>query len=101
MAVADRDFIDGEAFEYEREAIDDSLTPDRPLEPGQADVMKLGDIAAALSRFLRNENTLPPLTAAVTGKWGTGKSSLMNLLKKDLEAIGFCPASPTFMPAYR
>lgn len=79
------------AVEYEREAIDDSLTPDRPLEPGQADVMKLGDIAAALSRFLRNENTLPPLTAAVTGKWGTGKSSLMNLLKKDLEAIGFCP----------
>ncbi len=80
-----------EAVEYEREAIDDSLTPDRPLEPGQADVMKLGEIAAALSRFLRNENTLPPLTAAVTGKWGTGKSSLMNLLKKDLEAIGFCP----------
>ena len=92
LAVALIGFLKStKTVEYEREAIDDSLTPDRPLEPGQADVMKLGDIAAALSRFLRNENTLPPLTAAVTGKWGTGKSSLMNLLKKDLEAIGFCP----------
>ncbi len=73
------------------DAIDDSLTPDRPLEPGDRDVMELGGIARALSRFLRNEKTLPPLTAAVLGKWGTGKSSLMNLLKKDLEGLGFSP----------
>ena len=78
-------------YEAPVEAIDDSLTADRPLEPGDVDVIGLGRIAKALSRFLRNENTLPPLTAAVVGKWGTGKSSLMNLLKKDLEAIGFSP----------
>ena len=44
-----------------------------------------------LSRFLRNENTIPPLTVAVTGPWGTGKSSLMNLAKADLEEYGFRP----------
>jgi len=44
-----------------------------------------------LSRFLRNEKTVPPLTIAVNGEWGTGKSSLMNLLRQDLVNYGFRP----------
>src|SRR6185312_9380309 len=41
--------------------------------------------------FLHNRNTTGPLTLAVTGKWGSGKSSLMSLLKERLEASGFRP----------
>lgn len=63
----------------------DVLTTDRPLEAGDPDWLDFTPIALGLSRFLRNENTQPPLTIAVTGEWGTGKSSLMNLLKSDLE----------------
>ena len=46
---------------------------------------------SGLSRFLRNENTEPPLTIAVTGEWGTGKSSLMTLLRDDLLRRGLRP----------
>ena len=59
------------------------------MQAGDADALGYADIAAGLSRFLRNPKTLPPLTVAVTGEWGSGKSSLMNLLKADLRRAGF------------
>jgi hypothetical protein len=48
-------------------------------------------IARGISRFLRNRQTEPPLTVAVTGEWGSGKSSLMGLLYEDLRGRGFRP----------
>jgi photosystem II stability/assembly factor-like uncharacterized protein len=71
--------------------IADRLISDRPIQAGTPDVFDFGSVALGLSRFLRNEKTLPPLTLAVTGEWGSGKSSLMNLLKADLERYGFQP----------
>lgn len=73
------------------QSVADMLASDRPLEAGDPDPLQFGAIAQGLSRFLRNENTEPPLTIAVTGKWGTGKSSLMNLLRDDLKRFGFRP----------
>jgi hypothetical protein len=64
---------------------------DRPIEAGDPDPLDFGQVALGLSRFLRNSATQPPLTLAVTGKWGTGKSSLMNLLRADLARYGFRP----------
>ena len=72
-------------------SIEAAMASDRPLRSGELDVLNLGQIAFALSRFLRNENTQPPLTIAITGDWGTGKSSLMNLLRDDLAAYGVRP----------
>ena len=72
-------------------SVADVLVSDRPLEEGDADTIEFKPIALGLSRFLRNENTKPPLTIAVTGEWGTGKSSLMNLLRADLRRYGFRP----------
>jgi KAP family P-loop domain len=69
----------------------DILASDRPIEPGEPDPLQFNAIALALSRFLRNSNTTPPLSIAITGEWGTGKSSLMNLLRGDLRARGFRP----------
>jgi photosystem II stability/assembly factor-like uncharacterized protein len=71
--------------------IANKLVSDRPLEVGEPDALGLSKIAAGVSRFLRNENTVPPLTIAITGQWGTGKSSLMNLLASDLRANRFRP----------
>jgi hypothetical protein len=61
---------------------------DRPLEPGEPDVMNLNALAQGVSLFLRNKSTKPPLVIAVNGDWGTGKSSLMNLLQHDLQRRG-------------
>ncbi|MBI4489368.1 MAG: hypothetical protein HY694_09810 [Deltaproteobacteria bacterium] len=72
-------------------SIEAAMASDRPLRSGELDVLNLGQIAFALSRFLRNENTQPPLTIAITGDWGTGKSSLMNLLRDDLASYGVRP----------
>ena len=76
----------------ERQAsIADELASDRPLEAGDPDPLAFQSIAQGISRFLRNTKTTPPLTVAITGEWGTGKSSLMNLLKADLQGHGFRP----------
>lgn len=73
------------------ESVADLLVSDRPLDTSAGDVLAFNSIALGLSRFLRNENTMPPLTIAIIGEWGTGKSSLMNLLRADLRSYKFRP----------
>ena len=41
----------------------------------------------AIAEFLINEQTKPPLTISIEGEWGSGKSSFMNQLPKE---IGRC-----------
>lgn len=77
--------------EEQPSSITDAAASDRPIEWGDPDPAGLRDIALGLSRFLRNRRTEPPLTIAVTGEWGTGKSSLMNLLRHDLMRYGYKP----------
>ncbi|MGH1487682.1 MAG: YCF48-related protein [Cellvibrionaceae bacterium] len=73
------------------ETVADLLASDRPLEPGDPDPLNFNGIALGLSRFMRNPATEPPLSVAITGAWGSGKSSLMNLLYHDLKGYGFTP----------
>ncbi len=73
----------------EEASVADKAVTDRPLRQGDPDPLKLGEVARGLSRFLRNENTSPPLSVAVTGRWGTGKSSLMNLVRGDLSSFDY------------
>jgi hypothetical protein len=69
----------------------DQFASDQPIKLGDLDALGLGNIARALSQFLRNRKTQPPLTIAVTGRWGLGKSSLMWRLKEELEGQDFRP----------
>ena len=73
------------------ESAADLLVSDSPIDSQTADVFDFSSVALGLSRFLRNEKTMPPFTIAVTGEWGSGKSSLMNLLRADLTRYGFRP----------
>lgn len=64
---------------------------DAPISWNDPDALGLQPLAYALSKFLRNRNTEPPLTIAIQGSWGSGKSSLMNLVAGDLRDYGTRP----------
>ncbi|BFM14303.1 hypothetical protein R50073_04860 [Maricurvus nonylphenolicus] len=65
-------------------ALDDFFISDAPIDDVKNDRLEFKPIALAMSRFLRNERTRPPLTTAIVGQWGCGKSSLMKLICNDL-----------------
>ena len=67
------------------------MVSDNPVERSDRDLLNFQPTAEAISRFFRNVRTEPPVTIAVTGAWGTGKSSLMNLLRADLRQNGIRP----------
>jgi hypothetical protein len=62
-------------------SIADEMASDRPITAADLDVLQFGPIARGLLLFIRNPNTEPPVTIAVTGPWGSGKSSLMQILR--------------------
>ena len=61
---------------------------DRAIGWDDHDVLGLKELAMQTSRFLRNDQTEAPLVIGVSGGWGSGKSSLMNLICKDLQRRG-------------
>jgi KAP family P-loop domain len=67
-----------------RTSIADIVGSDRPIERRDEDVLGLGGVADGVATFLRNSCTDPPSTLAITGEWGTGKSSMLNLLAAEL-----------------
>ena len=64
---------------------------DAPLGKNDADVLSYGPTARGISYFIRNSRTQAPLTLAITGRWGVGKTSTMRLLMYDLQGYGFRP----------
>ena len=63
------------------------LATDRPLRKGDFDASGQADqLAAQIGSFLRNAQTAPPLTIAITGEWGSGKSSVLSRLRDNLVA---------------
>jgi photosystem II stability/assembly factor-like uncharacterized protein len=72
-----------------RNSISDALANDQPLDGTDGRVnQRLLPYAKVVSRFLRNRDTSPPLTLAIRGKWGFGKTSLMNLIREDMHEEG-------------
>ena len=54
---------------------------DRPAAAGE-DSLDMNSYAEALTKFIKDAEA--PLTIALQGEWGSGKTSLMNALKKNL-----------------
>jgi photosystem II stability/assembly factor-like uncharacterized protein len=61
------------------------LASDRPLRAGDRDISGASDLAAQIGKFLRNAQTTPPIAIAITGPWGSGKSSVLARLYDDLK----------------
>ncbi len=69
---------------------------DREIRTFKEDAFGFKDFAQALAEDLAQ--TDPPFTLGVFGRWGSGKTSLMRLLKRVLEESG--PQHQTFLPIW-
>ena len=49
----------------------------------EEDRLKMGNYVNGLSKFINTCDT--PMTIAIQGDWGTGKSSMMNMIKRQIE----------------
>lgn len=67
----------------------DSIDDDSPIERPEDDKLNVMPLVRRVAALLDNPDTKPPLTIAITGPWGSGKSSFMKLLQNDLEDRGF------------
>jgi hypothetical protein len=54
-------------------------------QPSDTDDLGFEPYVLAIAEFLTSENTRGPLTLSIEGEWGTGKSSFMMLLHKELK----------------
>jgi photosystem II stability/assembly factor-like uncharacterized protein len=70
------------------ESVADMAASDAEVRQPADDRLEFGGLARGISRFLRNTETRPPLTLAITGDWGSGKSSLMRLVCADMKRFG-------------
>jgi photosystem II stability/assembly factor-like uncharacterized protein len=57
---------------------------DAPIDDSADDLLGRTALAKTLADLIRNRDTVPPLAVAVTAPWGSGKSSLLGLLKQEL-----------------
>lgn len=57
-------------------------------QPVDRDDLGFEPYVTAIAEFLTSENTKGPLTLSVEGDWGSGKSSFMMLLRKELKKTG-------------
>ncbi|MFZ6653885.1 YCF48-related protein [Undibacterium sp. TJN19] len=73
------------------DSVADVAASDAEIRQPADDKLEFSGLARGISRFLRNTETQPPLTMAITGDWGSGKSSLMQLVCADLRKFGHRP----------
>lgn len=61
---------------------------DRPVKLSDQDALRNDRYAIALAKFIEDADT--PLTIGIQGGWGTGKTSLLNLLANHFQTNGRC-----------
>ncbi|MEK7391019.1 MAG: P-loop NTPase fold protein [Fibrobacterota bacterium] len=71
------------------QGIGENLSSDKPLENASEDKLGMAVQANALTGFLMNPATKPPMTFAVLGEWGKGKSSFLRIAQKGLDRNGY------------
>ncbi len=85
----DRDGANGQAQEIinkvESRAIATHSTTDRPVQNLSEDKLGFAIYVRALRDFISSPDTSTPLTIAIEGPWGTGKTSLMRMLQSELD----------------
>lgn len=62
--------------------------PDEPISRADQDRLGFTPIVEGLAAYLRHVKTRPPVVLAITAPWGRGKSSMMRMLRTQLERHG-------------
>lgn len=65
-----------------RDIVLKSIT-DRPIEKLEEDLLRVERYSKALTNFIKSSDT--PITIGLQGEWGTGKTSLMGLMREKLD----------------
>ena len=65
------------------------IESDRPIEHERQATTAMSSAARRIVSLVRHPDTVAPVVLAVTGKWGSGKSSLMNLVGNILRTYHF------------
>ena len=58
---------------------------DRPLDPGEKDLLKREDFVSNLARVIASAPADDSIVFALYGAWGEGKTSALNLLLKEFQ----------------
>ncbi len=58
--------------------------PDKPLEQGEKDLFDVSVYIDSLAEFIQDCDT--PMTIAIQGDWGSGKTSMMKLIDSNLDS---------------
>jgi hypothetical protein len=61
------------------------LAADRPLDYNQITNKDTKDAINAIVEVIQNRNTPLPMTIAINGAWGSGKSTIMNCIRQKLD----------------
>jgi hypothetical protein len=67
-------------------AIEEIAVSDNPVATMAEDLLGRAALVARLRQFISNPKTHPPLVISMQGAWGSGKSSILRMLKSELEA---------------
>jgi signal transduction histidine kinase len=74
--INDQQYSYSEQIKIISRAIDD--------RPSEIDLLGFSAYSSALADFIRDKNTLKPLTIGIDASWGMGKTTLMNMIRKEL-----------------
>ncbi|SFP96743.1 KAP family P-loop NTPase fold protein [Pseudomonas borbori] len=72
----------------EQQSIIKSCISDQPLLNADNDTLKNNQYAKGLVEFIKIADA--PITIGIQGGWGSGKTSLINMLQRELESTGEC-----------
>lgn len=74
------------AIQKEQRVVQDlKLRADRPLDKNQLADGDMKQAITAIANVIADRNTPLPMTIAINGAWGSGKSSIMNCIRQILE----------------
>ena len=67
---------------------DAQLSPILDDQPAAQDYLDFNSYVQALKELVIHSSTKTPLTLGIFGRWGTGKTTLMRMLERELKSAG-------------